>query len=129
MKKIIKSILSAGILLCLAQFAVAAQAGDTCAVKWTGDSWYLATIVSAVDNNYTVAYADGDKKSGVKNTEIKHIPKNPKFDVGAKVMAVWSGAKLYSGKVVEVGDKKWKVKWDDGSAPSWVDAGKILKAW
>lgn len=118
------------LLVFCTSYALAAQAGDKCAVKWTGDSWYLATIVSAVENNYTVAYADGDKKSGIKNNEIKHLPKNPTFKVGAKVMAVWStGAKFYSGSVIEVGKKKFKVKWDDGSSPSWVEVGKILKAW
>jgi hypothetical protein len=128
MKTFLTAVLA--VMLALTQFALAAQAGDKCAVQWGSGSWYLATIVSAVEDNYTVAYADGDKKSGVRNSEIKHLPKNPSFKTGTKVMAVWStGALFYSGTVVEVGEKKFKVKWDDGSEPSWVEVGKILKAW
>lgn len=115
------------LLICafLVTAAQAAQVGDKCAVKWGDGGWYLATIVSAVDNNYTVAYADGDKKSGIKNKEIKHLPKAPKYKVGDKVQAVWSSAKFYSGTVTKVGKGKFEVKWDDGSSPSWVDVGKI----
>lgn len=117
-----------GLLAAVGQTALAAQAGDQCAVMW-GGSWYLATIVSAVDDNYTVAYADGDKKSGVRNTEIRHLPKDPEFEVGDTVMAVWSSARFYQGKVVEIGKGKWMVAWDDGSAPSWVERGQIARSW
>lgn len=100
--------------------------GQTMAAKWTDGNWYLAKIESVSGGRYNVLYADGDRGS-VAQDQIQVIPMRPHLIAGERVLAVWSGAKFYSGIILEVRGNGAVVKWDDGSTPSLVEYGKILR--
>ena len=54
--------------------------------------------------------------------------KKATYAVGDKVMAVWASGKFYAGTVTAVKPGEfYTVKWDDGSAPTDVEAMKIFK--
>jgi hypothetical protein len=134
MKKIKMSLVAVSAILFLVS-AMAAQnceaasklaKGMTVAAKWTDDNYYLAKIKAVNGDKYDVDYADGTKGT-VTADQIKEIPAKPKLVKGDKVLAVWAGAKFYSGTVEEVKPNGAIVKWDDGSSPSLVTFGKIIK--
>ena len=100
--------------------------GMTVAAKWSGEQYYLAVIKTAKDDKFDVEYADGTK-GAVTSAEMKVIPATLTLAKGDKVLAVWSGAKFYPGTVEEAKATGALVKWDDGSAPSEVAFGKIMK--
>jgi len=100
--------------------------GKTVAAKWSDDNYYLAKIKAVTDGKYEIDYEDGSQGT-VSEEEMKEIPAKPVLNVGDKVLAVWSGGKFYSGTVEEVKAKGAIVKWDDGSEPSMVEFGKIIK--
>lgn len=102
------------------------NAGDTVAAEWQSDNWYYATIKTVTGDNYAVDYADGTSGTVTKD-KLKVLDKNLKLAVGDKVMAVWSGARFYSGVVQDLKEGGATVKWDDGSDPSFVELGKIYK--
>jgi hypothetical protein len=45
--------------------------------------------------------------------------------VGARVLACWSGARMYPGTVTARTQNNYAVKWEDDSAPSEIARGKI----
>lgn len=103
------------------------QAGAKVAAVWGTDSWYTATVSTVKGNQYDVAYDDGTTGT-VDAAGIKILPTDPQIGVGDSVMAAWQGgAKLYSGVVTEIQGDDYIVKWDDGSEPSPIAKGKILK--
>lgn len=105
------------------------KVGSNVAATW-GESWYLAkvTAINTEKGEYDVTYAD-NTTGAVDTNNIKLIPDNAKFRVGDKVLAAWSGARLYAGTVNEIKDDGYMVKWDDGSDPTMVANGKLLKNW
>ena len=127
------TILSAAFLLIT--FTVFPQTGNTAskfvpgmsvAAKWSDGGYYLAVIKASNDGNYEVEYADGTQGS-VSEGDMLEIPATVKLTAGDKVIAVWAGAKFYTGTVQEVKPDGAVVKWDDGSEPSLVEFGKIVK--
>ena len=100
--------------------------GMTVAAKWADNNFYLAEIKAINNDKYDVAYADGDKYT-VSVGDLKEIPPKPALKTGDKVLAVWDKARFYSGTVQEVKADGVLVKWDDGSTPSEVAFGKIIK--
>lgn len=103
------------------------KVGDSVVATW-GGSWYLAKTTAVKDGKYDVLY--GDNTSGtVSAEEIKAIPADPELKAGDKVMGAWSGAKLYEGTVTEAKPEGYLVTWTDGSAPSLVAKGYLLKKW
>lgn len=126
------SILSAGILffsiISLSGCGAASkfETGKTVAAKWSDGSYYLAVIKKAGGDSYDVDYADGTKGT-VKSSDIREIPEKPSLAAGDNVLAVWTTAKFYPGTVQEVKPEGAVIKWNDGSEPSLVTYGKILK--
>lgn len=100
--------------------------GMTVAAKWKDNNYYLAEIKAVNNDKYDVAYADGDKGT-VSASDMKEVPAKPALKTGDKVLAVWTTAKFYSGTVQEVKESGAVIKWDDGTAPSEVAFGKIVK--
>ena len=101
--------------------------GEIVAAKW-GSSWYMAVIEGVEEGGkFDVIYCDGTGGDDLVADDIKTIPTDPGLQVGDKVLGVWSGVQFFEGEVVEVCQLSYKVKWADGSSPSWVPAGKILK--
>lgn len=100
--------------------------GMTVAAKYYDNDYYLAEIKAVNNDKYDVAYADGDKAS-IYASDMKEIPAKLTLTTGDKVLAVWTKAKFYSGTVQEVKASGAVIKWDDGSAPSEVAFGKIIK--
>ena len=100
--------------------------GESVAAKWSDDNYYLAVIKTANGGMYEVDYADGDKGS-VQEADILKIDPNISLATGDKVIAVWTTARFYSGVIEEVKSGSAIVKWDDGSEPSEVMFGKIVK--
>jgi len=106
---------------------MAFKVGQNVCAKW-GSSWYGATITAKDGDKWKVLYADGDNGS-VAATGLIAIPWKPVLKKGDKVLASWGGsAKWYDGTVIEIGlsQMAFKVKWKDGSTPSWVPATKIV---
>jgi hypothetical protein len=105
---------------------LALKPGQVVCAKW-GGSFYTATITGKSGDQWNVLYGDGDKAT-LKTNDIRELPWDPKLKAGDKAWAIWNnGAKFFSGTVLEVCQLSYKVKWDDGSTPSWVPATKILK--
>jgi hypothetical protein len=111
---------------CLMAATLAWQPGQTVCAKWSG-AYYHATVTAANGDQWDVLYADGDRAT-LPGSDLHELPGDPALQPGDKVMAIWNnGTRFYSGEVVETCQLSYKVKWDDGSDPTWVPAGKILK--
>ena len=100
-------------------------AGQSVAAKWTDGSLYLATVTAVDGDNVTVTYADDGTSRTVPATDVRAIP-DTGFAVGDRVRAVWAGGRFYQGEVSKVDGTTYTVKWDDGSDPSTVEAGRII---
>lgn len=103
----------------------AIKTGDVVAAAF-GPSWYLATITSSNGDKYDVTYADNTTGT-LSISEIKPIVLDMVFKVGDNVMAVWNSGKFYDGEVVEITPNGYIIKWTDGSAPSEVKKGHVMK--
>ena len=115
-------------LLLLLSSLVSAQIkpGNQVCAPW-GGSPYLATITAISNGQAEVIYADGDRAT-LPSAELREIPWDPQLETGNRVLASWNNsARLYPGTVLEVAQLSYKVQWEDGSAPSWVPATRILK--
>jgi len=102
------------------------KVGMDVAAKWADNNYYLATISGIDGEKYAIDYADGTKGEAIK-ADMKAFTEKDDLKTGDKVLAVWAGAKLYSGIVKEMKETSAMVAWDDGSAPSEIAYGKILK--
>ena len=100
-------------------------AGQSVAAEWTDGSLYLATVTAVDGDNVTVTYADDGTSRTVPATDVRAIP-DTGFAVGDRVRAVWAGGRFYQGEVSKVDGTTYTVKWDDGSDPSTVEAGRII---
>lgn len=100
--------------------------GMTVAAKWKDNYYYLAEIKAVNSDKFDVAYADGDKAT-VPSGDLKEIPAKLTLKTGDKVLAVWDKSRFYPGTVQEVKAGGAVIKWDDGSSPSEVAFGKIIK--
>ncbi|MEI6450101.1 MAG: hypothetical protein WCP98_09130 [Actinomycetes bacterium] len=100
-------------------------AGQSVAAKWTDGSLYLATVTAVDGDNVTVTYTDDGTSRTVPATDVRAIP-DTGFAVGDRVRAVWAGGRFYQGEVSKVDGTTYTVKWDDGSDPSTVEAGRII---
>ncbi len=102
--------------------------GARVASKWADGNYFAATIIEISGSTYSVQYDDGT--SG-ENPIANLIPLSEviTLNVGDKVLAVWSSAsgRLYEGTVQEVNSSSAVIKWDDGSDPSEVPFGSIVK--
>lgn len=99
--------------------------GDSVAAKWSDGNYYLAKIEAISGCEYNILYADGDH--GMIGVEgLRAIPKKPRWKVGDQVLAVWSTARFYPGKVKEIKDNGAVIEWDDGSTPNYVPFVKIM---
>ncbi len=101
------------------------EVDEIVAAKWTDGSLYLATVTAIDDGNVTVTYTDDGSSATLPPTDIRPIADTP-FVVGDRVLAVWSGGRFYAGEVSKVDGTTYTIKWDDGSDPSTVEAGKII---
>jgi hypothetical protein len=99
--------------------------GQSVAARWGEASLYLATVTAVGGANVTVTYTDDGSSGTVPATDVRAIP-DTAFAVGDRVLAVWSGGRFYPGEVSKVDGTTYTVKWDDGSDPSTVEAGKII---
>lgn len=121
-----KSVLMIVFLFVLSSVVFALKPGQAVCAKWGGAD-YFATVVGIEGSKVNVVYGDGDKAE-LNSNEVREIPWEPGLKTGDAVLASWNdSAKLYTGTVIEVCQMSYKVKWDDGSAPSWVPATRILK--
>ncbi len=100
-------------------------AGDTVAAKWIDGHLYLATVKSVDGDAVTVTYADDGTSASVAQSDVRPIPQAT-FAAGDRVLACYSKGKFYAGKVTEADGSSYMIAWDDGSAPSTVEAGKII---
>ena len=100
-------------------------AGQSVAAEWTDGSLYLATVTAVDGDNVTVTYTDDGTSRTVPATDVRAIP-DTGFAVGDRVRAVWAGGRFYQGEVSKVDGTTYTVKWDDGSDPSTVEAGRII---
>lgn len=104
----------------------AIKAGDQVAAPWGGGQ-YLGTVEEIKGESASVKYADDQIVREVKLSDLQAVVKK-EWKVGDKVLAVWSAGRFYSGVVeADNGNGTYKVKWDDGSAPSDVEAMKIIE--
>lgn len=114
------------------------KVGQTVAARYTDNNWYVATITTynpagkssvgqeTIPATYTVKYEDGS--DGIVQPEgLRAIPAGRTAKVGERVLAVWAKSRFYPGVVTAVSAEGAVVKWDDGSAPSTVPWGRILK--
>jgi len=108
-----------------AQSAAPFAAGQSVAATWTDGSLYLATVTAVDGENVTVTYSDDGSSGTVPATDVRAIP-DTTFAVGDRVRAVWASGRFYQSEVSKVDGTTYTVKWDDGSQPSTVEAGKII---
>lgn len=99
--------------------------GMTVAAPW-GGSLYLGTIQAVSGDTFDVLYADDQQVRQVQRNELKVVAPQS-WKVGDKVKAVWTTGKFYDGAVTaDKGNGVYTVAWSDGSAPSDVEATKIM---
>jgi len=128
MKKMFALWLAVGMMLVATTcFAEDFKIGDRVAADWHG-SRYLAEVTGILANNtYKVRYFD-NTNGDVPGQNMRKIPKKPKVAKGDSVLGAWQGKpKLYPGTLIEISDGKYKIKWNDGSTPSFVEANEIVK--
>jgi len=99
--------------------------GESVAAVWSDGGLYLATVTAVDGDQITVTYADDGSSKTVAAAECRPIP-DATFAVGDRVLAVWAAGRFYPGEVTAVEGSMSTVKWDDGSTPSQVEAGKII---
>ncbi len=100
-------------------------AGTAVAAKWGGDAYYIAKVTGFTDGGkYRVEYGDGDKGE-VEARDMVRVSADRGIAVGARVLACWTGARMYPGVVTMRTQDRYTVKWDDGSQPSEVPREKI----
>lgn len=112
----------------VAKFAV----GTKVEARWKGGSWYKGTVSAiAADGTYSINYDDGDKESGVKESNIKlQAAAAPApaaaagFKVGDKVDAHWKGGQVWwKGTISKVNaDGTYNINFDDGDKESNIPA-------
>lgn len=90
--------------------------GAPVAARWQDGKWYYGHIADVSGERYAVDYADGDKGT-VGLGEILPIASPNQIVIGARVMAVWKGATMYPGTVIQVTGGRARVQWDDGDLP------------
>ncbi len=90
--------------------------GAPVAARWQDGKWYFGHITDVDGERYAIDYADGDKGT-VGPGEILPIAPPSQIVIGARVMAVWKGATMYPGTVIQVTGGKARVQWDDGDLP------------
>jgi len=108
-------------------FAADFKIGDRVAADWHG-SRYLAEVTGILANDtYKVRYFD-NTNGDVTGQNMRIIPKKPKVAKGDRVLGAWQGKpKMFPGTLIEISGGKYKVKWDDGSPASLVEANEIVK--
>ena len=99
--------------------------GDSVAAKWTDGNLYLASVTAVEGDQIRVTYVDDGTTGSVATADVRSIPTSA-LAVGDRVLAVYEGGRLYPGEITEATGTTYTVKWDDGSAPSSVEAGKII---
>ena len=106
--------------------SAAFAAGQSVAARWGDNSLYLATVSAVDGDDVTVTYADdGSSRTVSASADVRAIP-DTAFAIGDRVLAVWASGRFYEGAVSKVDGTTYTVKWDDGSDPSPVEAGKII---
>jgi hypothetical protein len=104
---------------------VSCAPGEPVAALWDDGNLYLATVTAVDGDQVTVTYADDGSSKTIAATECRPIP-DTTFAVGDRVLAVWSAGRFYPGEVSAVDGDLSTVKWDDGSEPTQVEAGRII---
>ena len=99
--------------------------GQSVAATWTDGNLYLATETGVTGADVTVTYTDDGTSATLSASDVRAIPASA-FAAGDRVLAVWSKGRFYPGEVTRVDGASYTVKWDDGSAPSVIEAGKII---
>lgn len=100
--------------------------GASVAAPWgSAGSLYLGTVTAIAGSSAKVLYADDNITRDVEVAQLVPVISRT-WQVNDKVLAVWSSGKFYSGVITAVTANGYTVKWDDGSAPSEVVAGKII---
>lgn len=128
MKKLFAVFIVIGVIMAATtSFAADFKIGDRVAAEWQG-SRYLAEVTGILANDmYKVRYFD-NTNGDVKGQMMRKIPKKPKVSKGDRVLGAWQGKpKLYPGTLTDIKGGKYTVKWEDGSAPSAVEANEIVK--
>jgi hypothetical protein len=104
------------------------KVGDTVVAEWVSGFWYPATVIAVNGTKYDLGFDDGSSGDDYEEAKLKPLPATLDLKVGDRVLASWTGTgKLYPGSVQEVKTDGVIVKWDDGSEPSEVKFGKIIK--
>lgn len=84
--------------------------GERCLGQWGDGYWYPATVVSADEGIYTVAFDDGDSAS-LTDSQIRSI----EWNVGTAVECNWqSGGSYYPGTIMKKNGDAIHVSYDDG---------------
>ena len=100
------------------------EEGDTVAAPLSS-GFYLGTVEEVDGEDVKVLYTDDKEVRDLMADELILV-KEDEWDEGDRVIAVWSSGKFYPATVEEVKDDSYVVKWDDGSAATEVEPGKIL---
>jgi hypothetical protein len=86
------------------------SAGDRCLGQWSDGYWYPATIVSAEDGVYNVAFDDGDTSS-LSDSQVKAID----WRVGTAIECNWKGGgSYYPGRITKKSGDSIHISYDDG---------------
>lgn len=101
--------------------------GSRVASKWADGNYWAATVTDSTGTTYKVKYDDGTNGTNTID-KLKLLSDTITLEKGDKVLAVWSSnGRFYDGVVQEVKTTSAIIQWDDGSAPSEVVLGKIIK--
>lgn len=120
------------VMLCIVLSASRGEAdgfksGDIVAANVDG-TWQLATIDGRIGKKLEITYGADEAETTVSEDKLRALAARDELDAGDRVVAVWrKGTRMYPGTIISKSGKSYQVKWDDGSAPSYVKLGKIAK--
>lgn len=101
--------------------------GQTVAVPWTNQDYYLAKVTKIDGNQITVQFADGLNSGTADAAEVRLVP-NKNWAIGAKVMAAGTSGEFSPATVIDADTDvgSYVVKFDDGNQNATVSNDHIM---
>lgn len=113
-----------------------AQPGMHVAAMWTNGMHYGARVSQVDPRGLLVAWDDGTPPSWVQFGDV-FVPgasaqasgtwsaAQGRFAPGAHVQARWQHGSYYGAVVLAFDGARYQLRWDDGTAPTWVDQSEV----
>lgn len=99
--------------------------GDKVAALWSDGGYYLGRVTAVNGGNCEVLYDDGDQGTVTAGELMRTAAATETIGIGARVLAAWRGAQMFTGAVTAETEYTVTVRWDDGDAPLAVAKDRV----